>query len=83
MYEDGFNMSFEDFMARFIERHPDWFGSGYKPANTVKAPMVKEAVKGPVLPVPVRLAAVPDRMSEAAGDDWDSIEPEEFTELVE
>ncbi len=75
--------SFEDFMAGFMAKHPNWFGSDFRPVQAVKAPMVKEAVKAPVLPVPVRLDAVPDRMSEAAGDDWDSIEPEEFTEVVE
>ena len=75
-------MSFEDFLAEFKKRHPKEYGlSGG--SVVVKAPMVKEAVKGPVLPISVRLAAVPDRMSEAAGDDWDSIEPEEFTEVVE
>jgi hypothetical protein len=75
--------SFEDFMAGFMERHPNWFGSDSRPVQAVKAPMVKEAVKAQEKAVSVRLAAVPDRMSEAAGDDWDSIEPEEFTEVVE
>ncbi len=75
--------SFEYFMEGFRKRHPHWFGSDSRPVQAVKAPMVKESVKGPVLPVSVRLDAVPDRMSEAAGDDWDSIEPEEFTEVVE
>ncbi len=81
-------MSFEDFLAEFKKRHPKEYGlSGG--SVVVKAPMVKEAVKGPVLPISVRLAAVPDRMSEAAGDGWDGIyEPEyfgeeEFTEVVE
>ncbi len=76
-------MSFEDFMAEFIQRHPDWFGSDSRPAQSVKAPMVKEAVKGPVLPISVRLAAVPDRMSEAAGSGWDGIyEPEYFGQEI-
>lgn len=75
-------MSWDDFLAEFKKRHAKDYGiSGGSVA--VKAPIVKEAVKAPVLPVSVRLAAVPDRMSEAAGDDWDSIEPEEFTEVVE
>ena len=76
-------MSFENFLAVFIERHPNWFGNNHIPVQDVKAPMSKEAVKAPEKAVSVRLAAVPDRMSEAAGDDWDSIEPEEFTEVVE
>ncbi len=74
--------SFEDFLAEFKKRHAKDYGlSGGSVA--VKAPMAKEAVKGPVLPVPVRLAAVPDRMSEAAGDEWDAIDYTEDPEVVE
>ena len=81
--------SFEDFLEQFKKRHAKDFGIDSGRSVAVKAPMVKEAVKGPVLPISVRLAAVPDRMSEAAGSGWDGIyEPEyfgeeEFTEVVE
>ncbi len=74
--------SFEDFMAGFMAKHPNWFGSDFRPVQAVKAP-IKEAVKAPVLPVPVRLDAVPDRMSEAAGDEWDAIDYTEDPEVVE
>ena len=39
--------SFEDFMAGFMAKHPNWFGSDSRPVQAVKAPMVKEAVKAP------------------------------------
>ncbi len=49
--------------------------------------MLREAVKAPEIKplAPSRAFQEPikDRQSQAAGDDWDSIEPEEFTELVE
>lgn len=45
--------SFEDFMAGFMAKHPNWFGSDSRPLQAVKAPIVKEAVKAPVLPVSV------------------------------
>ena len=75
-------MSFEDFLAEFKKRHAKDYGlSGGSVA--VKAPMGKEAVTAPVLPVSARLDAVPDRMSQSAGDDWDALEYTEEPEVVE
>lgn len=66
-------MSFEDFMAEFIQRHPDWFGSDFKHVSTVKAPMVKEAVKAPEIKPQVAKEVVME-------EDWDAAEVVEVEE---
>lgn len=68
--------SFEDFMAGFIEKHPNWFGSDSRPLQVVKAPMVKEAVKAPEKAVSVAKKAVVE-------DGWDAAEVVEVEEETE
>lgn len=68
--------SFEDFMAGFMERHPNWFGSDSRPVQAVKAPMVKEAVKAKEKAVSVPTVAVVD-------EPWDAAEVVEVEEETE
>lgn len=68
--------SFEDFMAGFIEKHPNWFGSDSRPLQAIKAPMVKEAVKATEKAVSVSKEAVVEEAWDAA----EVVEVEEETE---
>lgn len=68
--------SFEDFMAGFMERHPNWFGSDSRPVQVVKAPMVKEAVKAPEIKPQVAKESVVEEAWDAA----EVVEVEEETE---
>lgn len=74
--------SFEDFMEQFKKRHPGEFAGnpgylkdtqeslgkdrspGHSQTRPVNAPQKAESV---------RLAAVPDRMTQAAGEDWGEV----------
>lgn len=72
-------MSWDDFLAEFKARHPKDFGLDYTASVAVKAPVVKEAVKGPVLPVSVQTKAVVEEVSEWDGAEFvDSDEPDEY-----
>lgn len=68
--------SFEDFMAGFMAKHPNWFGSDSRPVQAVKAPMVKEAVKAPEIKPQAAKEAVVE-------EDWDSAEVVEVEEETE
>lgn len=68
--------SFEDFMAGFMAKHPNWFGSDSRPLQVVKAPMVKEAVKAPEIKPKVAKEAVVEECWDAA----EVVEVEEETE---
>ena len=71
--------SFEDFLEGFKRRHPKDFGLDYTASVAVKAPVVKEAVKGPVSPVSVPTNAVVEEVSEWDGVEFvDSDEPDEY-----
>jgi hypothetical protein len=89
--------SFEDFMVEFKKRHPkDYVGelstcnhavnnSQNVVVNDRILTMPKIVEKSAHSPVSVRLDAVSDRMSKAAGDDfddWDGVETEDYTEGV-
>ncbi len=65
--------SFEDFMAGFMAKHPNWFGSDFRPVQAVKAPMVKEAAKAPEIKPQVAKKAVVE-------EDWDAAEVVEVEE---
>lgn len=72
-------MSWDDFLAEFKARHPKDFGLDPTASVSVKAPVVKEAVKGPVLPVSVPTNAVVEEVSEWDGAEFDdSDEPDEY-----
>lgn len=68
--------SFEDFMAGFMAKHPNWFGSDSRPLQAVKAPMAKIAVKAPEIKPHVAKEAV---LEEA----WDAAEVVEVEENEE
>lgn len=59
--------SFEDFMAAFVERHPNWFGGDSRPFVAVKAPTPKVEVEAPEKAVSVAPVASVD-------DGWDAVE---------
>lgn len=71
--------SFEDFLEGFKRRHPKDFGLDSTASVAVKATVVKEAVKGPVLPVSVQTNEVVEEVSEWDGAEFvDSDEPDEY-----
>lgn len=74
-------MSWDDFLAEFKARHPKDYGLDPTAFVSVKAPVVKEAVKGPVSPVSVRTNAVveEEEVAEWDGAEFvDSDEPDEY-----
>ena len=72
-------MSFEDFLEQFKKRHKNEFGldSGRFVA------MPKVDVKVLEIKPQVANGAGLDRMSQAAGEDWDAIEYTEEPEVIE
>ena len=72
-------MSFEDFLEKFKKRHPEDYGLDPTASVAVKAPIVKEAVKQPVQPVPVPTKAVVEEVADWDGAEFvDSDEPDEY-----
>lgn len=76
-------MSFEDFLAEFKKRHPKEYGIDSGGAVVVKAQMPKVEEKATEIKPQVAKEVVIDRMSQAAGEDWDSIEYTEEPEVIE
>ena len=76
-------MSFEDFLEQFKKRHAKDFGLDSGRSVAVKAPMPKVDVKVPEIKTKVANEASLDRMSQAAGEDWDAIEYTEEPEVIE
>lgn len=75
--------SFEDFLEQFKRRHPKDYGLDSGRSVAVKAPMPKVEAKAPEIKPQVAKEVVIDRMSQAAGEDWDSIEYTEEPEVIE
>lgn len=78
-------MSWDEFLARFQERHPEWFGDVYRttqnaggfdlsPVSPPKAPRPEKHENEPMTPRTGPGVAILDRQSQAAGDDWDAAE---------
>lgn len=76
-------MSWDDFLAEFKARHPKDFGIDSRGSVSVKAPMPKVEIKVPGIKPQVANEASLDRMSQAAGEDWDAIEYTEEPEVIE
>lgn len=76
-------MEFEEFLRKFKALHQDWFGLDSGRYVAVKAPIPKVDVKAPEIKPQVANEAGLDRMSQAAGEDWDAIEYTEEPEVVE
>lgn len=75
--------SFEDFLAEFKKRHPKEYGLDSGRSVAVKAQMPKVEVKAPEIKPQVAKEAGLDRMSQAAGEDWDALEYPEEPEVIE
>lgn len=76
-------MSFEDFLEQFKKRHAKDFGIDSGRSVAVKDQMPKVEVKAPEIKPQVANEASLDRMSQAAGEDWDAIEYTEEPEVIE
>ena len=76
-------MNFEDFLAEFKKRHPKEYGIDSGGSVAVKAPMSQVEAKAPEIKPQVAKEVVIDRMSQAAGEDWDSTEYTEEPEVIE
>jgi hypothetical protein len=59
----GEKMTFDEFLARFRERHPDWFGDA--PARTAPAAPPRGSPAAPAVAVPADV-----------DDGWDGVEVE-------
>jgi hypothetical protein len=76
-------LSWDDFLEAFKKRHPKEYGLDSGGSVAVKAPMSQVEAKAPEIKPQVAKEVVIDRMSQAAGEDWDSIEYTEEPEVIE
>lgn len=76
-------MSFEDFLVEFKKRHPKEYRLDSGRSVSVKAHMPKVELKAPEINPQVAKEAGLDRMSQAAGEDWDALEYPEEPEVIE
>jgi hypothetical protein len=76
-------LSWDDFLEAFKKRHPKDYGIDSGGSVAVKAPMSQVEAKAPEIKPQVAKEVVIDRMSQAAGEDWDSIEYTEEPEVIE
>jgi len=76
-------LSWDDFLEAFKKRHPKDCGLDSGRSVAVKAPMPKVEIKVPGIKPQVANEASLDRMSQAAGEDWDAIEYTEEPEVIE
>ena len=78
-------MTFDEWLKHGImARKPEWFG-GVKLAVNDKPPniVINSQETKPLACLRAFEEPIQDRMSKASGDDWDGVETEDYTEVIE